>query len=91
MFASYLKAKSLLSIIKDEKDKRKHLLKLSDTGQRLKLKATDIPDKVLCKFPGITPLQTLQLMGLLDWVVGPSPPPLIRGHSAYFTFCENLN
>lgn len=67
-----LSDKSLLSVIKDEKDKRKRLLKLSEAGQTLKLKATDIPDKVLCKFPGITPSQTQQLMDLLDLVVGPS-------------------
>lgn len=91
MFASYLKAKSLLSIIKDEKDKRKRLLKLSDTGQRLKLKATDISDKVLRNFPGITHSQTLQLMDLLDSVMEPSPTTLISSYSVYFTFRENLN
>tara|TARA_R110001592_G_C12643023_1_gene700444 strand:- start:31 stop:306 length:276 start_codon:yes stop_codon:yes gene_type:complete len=91
MFASYLKAKSLLSIIQEEKDKRKRLLKLSDTGQRLKLKATDILDIVLCNFPGITHSQTQQLMGLLDWEMEPSPTTLISSYSVFFTFRENLN
>ncbi|MAD18136.1 MAG: MarR family transcriptional regulator [Alteromonadaceae bacterium] len=61
--------KSLLAIIKDEQDKRKRVIKLSDSGQALKLEATDIPNKVLCQFTSITPSQGKQLMDLLDLVV----------------------
>ncbi|ABG38632.1 transcriptional regulator, MarR family [Paraglaciecola sp. T6c] len=61
--------KELLNIIKDEQDKRKRVIKLSDSGQALKLKATDVPDKVLCQFAAITPAQSKQLMDLLDLVV----------------------
>ncbi|WP_166424457.1 MarR family transcriptional regulator [Paraglaciecola sp. 20A4] len=64
--------KNLLRIIKNEHDKRKRVIKLSESGQALKLKATDIPDKVLCQFPSITPSQGKQLMDLLDLVVAPT-------------------
>ncbi|QHJ12263.1 Organic hydroperoxide resistance transcriptional regulator [Paraglaciecola mesophila] len=64
--------KNLLSIIRDEQDKRKRVIKLSDAGQVLKLEAADIPDKVLCQFPSITPSQGKQLMDLLDLVVASS-------------------
>ena len=62
--------KNLLSIIKDEQDKRKRVIKLSDAGQTMKLEATDIPSKVLCQFPQLAPKQMTELMGLLDLVVG---------------------
>ena len=47
--------KNLLSIIKDEQDKRKRVIKLSDAGQALKGQAADIPSKVLCQFPQLAP------------------------------------
>ncbi|MBU3019478.1 MarR family transcriptional regulator [Paraglaciecola agarilytica] len=62
--------KNLLSIIKDEQDKRKRVIKLSDAGQTMKLEATDIPNKVLCQFPQLAPKHMTELMALLDLVVG---------------------
>jgi DNA-binding MarR family transcriptional regulator len=62
--------KNLLSIIKDEQDKRKRVIKLSEAGQTMKLEATDIPSKVLCQFPQLAPKHMTELMALLDLVVG---------------------
>ena len=61
--------KSLLNVIKDELDKRKRLVKLTHTGQSLKLKAADIPKTIFCKFDSIDTNQAQQLMQLLDLIV----------------------
>ncbi|CAI89224.1 MarR family transcriptional regulator (plasmid) [Pseudoalteromonas sp. HL-AS2] len=61
--------KSLLAVVKDEHDKRKRLVQLTQQGQSLKLKAADIPSKVLCKFNNVNTEQAKQLMQLLDLVV----------------------
>ena len=61
--------KTLLSVIKDQQDKRKRLIKLTSNGQALKLKAAGIPNKVRCKFDSIDPDQAQQLMQMLDLVV----------------------
>ncbi|MEI8670558.1 MULTISPECIES: MarR family winged helix-turn-helix transcriptional regulator [unclassified Pseudoalteromonas] len=61
--------KSLLAVIKDEHDKRKRLVQLTQHGQSLKLKAADIPKNILCKFDSVDAAQAKQLMQLLDLVV----------------------
>ncbi len=61
--------KSLLAVIKDEHDKRKRLVQLTQHGHSLKLKAADIPKNILCKFNSIDTTQAQQLMQLLDLVV----------------------
>jgi len=61
--------KTLISVIKNQQDKRKRLIKLTDNGQALKLKAANIPNKVRCKFNRIDPDQAQQLMQMLDLVV----------------------
>lgn len=61
--------KNLLEVIKDEHDKRKRLIKLTENGQALKLKAIDIPSKIRCKFNSIDAEQAQQLMSILDLVV----------------------
>ncbi|MBH0063428.1 MarR family transcriptional regulator [Pseudoalteromonas sp. NZS71] len=61
--------KSLLAVIKDEHDKRKRLVQLTQYGQSLKLKAADIPKNILCKFDSVDAKQAKQLMQLLDLVV----------------------
>ena len=61
--------KSLLEIIKDEDDKRKRLIKLSQHGKALKAEAVSIPNKISCKFNSIDTIQAKQLMQLLDLVV----------------------
>ena len=61
--------KNLLEVIKDEKDKRKRLIKLTINGQALKLQAIDIPSKIRCKFNSIDAEQAQQLMSILDLVV----------------------
>jgi DNA-binding MarR family transcriptional regulator len=61
--------KSLLNIVKDQQDKRKRLVKLTQQGQALQLDAVNIPNKISCKFNSIDSAQVKQLMQLLDLVV----------------------
>lgn len=61
--------KTLLAVIKDEKDKRKRFIQLTKDGQALKQKAADIPSKIHCKFDSIDSNQALQLMQALDLVI----------------------
>jgi|TARA_R110001583_G_scaffold154311_1_gene305967 DNA-binding MarR family transcriptional regulator len=61
--------KELLKIIKDNEDKRKRLVELTQQGQALKIQAADIPNKIKCKFNSIDSGQVEQLMQLLDLVV----------------------
>jgi DNA-binding MarR family transcriptional regulator len=61
--------KELLKIIKDNEDKRKRLVVLTQKGQALKIQAADIPNKIKCKFNSINSGQVEQLMQLLDLVV----------------------
>lgn len=61
--------KTLLAVIKDEKDKRKRFIQLTKGGQALKQKAADIPSKIHCKFDSIDSNQALQLMQALDLVI----------------------
>ncbi|WP_413692674.1 MarR family winged helix-turn-helix transcriptional regulator [Psychromonas sp. KJ10-2] len=61
--------KALLMVIKDESDKRKRLIQLTKQGQSLKQQASDIPNKIQCKFNSIDSTQAEQLMHLLDLVV----------------------
>ena len=61
--------KSLLAVIKDEHDKRKRLIQLTQSGQALKNEAADIPKNILCKFESVDPTQAKQLMQLLDLVI----------------------
>ncbi|TWX55764.1 MarR family winged helix-turn-helix transcriptional regulator [Colwellia hornerae] len=61
--------KCLLEIIKDDNDKRKRLVQLTQQGQELKIKAASIPNTISCKFTRIDSTQASQLMELLDLVV----------------------
>ena len=61
--------KCLLEIIKDDNDKRKRLVQLTQQGQELKIKAASIPNTISCKFTHINSTQASQLMELLDLVV----------------------
>lgn len=61
--------KGLLEIIKDEHDKRKRLLQLTQEGQPIKKTAAHIPNDTQCKFESIDRQQVEQLMSLLDLVV----------------------
>ena len=61
--------KGLLEIIKDEQDKRKRLVQLTQEGQALKKKAANIPQQIKCNFTSIDSGQVEQLMQLLDLVV----------------------
>tara|TARA_R110001592_G_scaffold37512_4_gene125074 strand:+ start:475 stop:915 length:441 start_codon:yes stop_codon:yes gene_type:complete len=61
--------KRLLEIIKDDNDKRKRLVQLTQQGQELKIKAASIPNTISCKFTHINSTQASQLMELLDLVV----------------------
>jgi DNA-binding MarR family transcriptional regulator len=59
----------LLEITKDDVDKRKRLVKLTQQGQVLRTKAVDIPNEISCKFSSIDNNQANLLMQLLDLVV----------------------
>ena len=61
--------KGLLEIIKDQHDKRKRLVELTQHGQALKIKAVNIPNEISCRFNSIDSMQADQLMQLLDLVV----------------------
>jgi DNA-binding MarR family transcriptional regulator len=61
--------KSLLNIVKDQQDKRKRLVQLTQQGQALKIEAVNIPNKISCQFNSIDSEQVKQLMQLLDLVV----------------------
>jgi len=61
-----MKDKELLSITKNDQDKRKKLIHLLPNGHALKNKAVDIPDNVKCAFPNIEKAEVMQLITLLD-------------------------
>jgi len=61
--------KQLIAVIKDAKDKRKRVVKLSESGQALKLEALSIPDEIRCKFSSVDAEQAQQLITLLDLLV----------------------
>lgn len=58
--------KSLLSIVKDEDDKRKRVIKLEPHGLQLQDQAADIPEKISCSFSNVTEQEAQQLIILLD-------------------------
>lgn len=60
--------KSLLSIVKDENDKRKRIIKLEAHGDKLRHQASTIPDTIKCSFSHITEQEAQQLISLLDKV-----------------------
>ncbi|MDP5031888.1 MAG: MarR family transcriptional regulator [Paraglaciecola sp.] len=62
--------KALLTIVKDQDDKRKRLVKLTHQGQGLKVDAAEVPKQIMCKFSQVDAAQLGQLMQLLDLVVG---------------------
>ena len=63
-----MKDKKLLSVTKNDQDKRKKLIHLLPSGQTLKHKAVEIPDKVKCAFPSLGKAELMQLVTLLDLV-----------------------
>ena len=60
--------KSLLSIVKDEDDKRRKVIKLEPHGDELRHQAASIPDKIKCSFSHMTEQEAQQLIELLDKV-----------------------
>lgn len=60
--------KGLLSIEKNEHDKRKRMVKLSHKGHDLSHQAAAIPEKMRCAFSHIEEQQLQQLLTLLDKV-----------------------
>jgi DNA-binding MarR family transcriptional regulator len=62
-------AKSLIEIVKDEDDKRKKWVVLTEVGVSLKAQALDIPDKILCGFDNVSKNDLQQLATLLDKVL----------------------
>jgi DNA-binding MarR family transcriptional regulator len=60
--------KSLLSIVKDEDDKRRKVIKLEPHGDELRHQAASIPDKIKCSFSHMTEKEAQQLIELLDKV-----------------------
>jgi DNA-binding MarR family transcriptional regulator len=60
--------KSLLSIVKDEDDKRRKVIKLEPHGDELRHQAASIPDKIKCSFSHMTDQEAQQLIELLDKV-----------------------
>jgi DNA-binding MarR family transcriptional regulator len=60
--------KSLLSIVKDEDDKRRKVIKLEPHGDELRHQAASIPDKIKCSFSHMTDQETQKLIELLDKV-----------------------
>jgi DNA-binding MarR family transcriptional regulator len=60
--------KSLLSIVKDEDDKRRKVIKLEPHGDELRHQAASIPEKIKCSFSHMTDQEAQQLIMLLDKV-----------------------
>lgn len=58
--------KGLLTIVKDEDDKRKRWVTLTGKGIELQHQAAAIPEKIRCKFPSIDDEQAQHLIALLD-------------------------
>jgi len=61
--------KKLLVAIKDQKDKRKRFIQLTENGQELKQKAADIPSKIHCQFDSLDSAKAQQLMQDLDLII----------------------
>lgn len=61
--------KQLLSIVKDEQDKRKRVVKLSSNGQQLQSKAAKIPEHIRCHFPSLNDTEANQLVHLIDKII----------------------
>ncbi|MCF7352813.1 MarR family transcriptional regulator [Vibrio sp. CK2-1] len=61
--------KQLLNIVKDQHDKRKRVVKLSNEGESLQSKAAKIPERIRCQFPSLNDGEADQLVSLLDRVI----------------------
>lgn len=61
--------KQLLNIVKDERDKRKRVVKLTGEGQKLQSKAAKIPERIRCQFPSLDDGEAQLLVQLLDKVI----------------------
>ncbi|MGV3000546.1 MarR family winged helix-turn-helix transcriptional regulator [Vibrio sp.] len=61
--------KQLLSIVKDQHDKRKRVVKLSDSGENLQSKAAKIPEHIRCQFPSLHDGEAQLLIQLLDKII----------------------
>ncbi|CAM4146054.1 MarR family winged helix-turn-helix transcriptional regulator [Pseudoalteromonas byunsanensis] len=62
-------AKSLLDIVRDEHDKRKKWVTLTQQGRQLKSQALQIPEQIRCGFPNVSTEELQQLTQLLDKVL----------------------
>ncbi|ATC96845.1 MarR family winged helix-turn-helix transcriptional regulator [Pseudoalteromonas tunicata] len=65
-----MQTKQLLSISANEDDKRKKLIRLTQTGHALKHKAASVPAQIQCAFPTISQQDVHTLISLLDKVCG---------------------
>ena len=65
-----LEQKELLSVVKDEHDKRVRRVVLSKAGENAKLKALDVPAQMLCKLDGMSKTEAKQLVVLMDKLQG---------------------
>lgn len=65
-----LEQKGLLSVVKDELDKRVRRVMLSKSGQDAKIIARDVPAQMLCKLDGMSKAEAKQLIVLMDKLQG---------------------
>lgn len=65
-----LEQKGLLSVVKDEHDKRVRRVVLSKSGQDAKAIALDVPAQMLCKLDGMSKAEAKQLVVLMDKLQG---------------------
>lgn len=61
--------KKLLSIVKDEKDRRQRVVELQHDGKEMQSKAAKIPQTIRCQFSSLDDQEAQQLMGLLDKLI----------------------
>jgi len=65
-----LEQKGLLSVVKDEDDKRVRRVLLTESGKQAKTQALDVPIQMLCKLEGISKEEAKELIALLDKLQG---------------------
>lgn len=64
-----LEEDAILKLMTDDEDRRKKIIKLSKKGQRLKEKASSVPEKMLCSYELSKDFDFKKLMKLLDEVI----------------------
>ena len=64
-----LETKGILSVAKDDKDKRIKIVSLTEQGQELKIQAADIPQALKCKIPSLTDDDLENIKRIMDKVI----------------------